>query len=72
MAAVELQDPARDIVQKIAVVGYADDCSGIAFQKLLEPLHRQCVEMVGRFVQEQHVGFREEQPAERHAAPFTA
>ena len=48
-----------------------DDGAGEALQELLEPFDALRVEMVGRLVEQQHVGFREQQPAQRDA-PFLA
>ena len=70
MAAVEFEYPAGDIVEKVAVVGHRDHGAGKAFEKLLEPLHRQRVEVIGRLVEQQHLGFGQQQPAQRHTAPF--
>ena len=42
--------------------------AGVALQKLLEPVHRFGVQVVGRLVQQQHVGLGEQQLAQRHAA----
>ena len=46
--------------------------AGEALEELLEPGHRLGVEVVGRLVQQQQVGRREQQPAERDAAPLAA
>ena len=43
-----------------------------ALQKLLQPLHALGVQVVGRLVQQQHVGLAQEQLAQRHAALFAA
>ena len=70
--AVELEDPARDVVQEVAVVGHRDDGAVVLLQMAFEPCDRLRVEMVRRLVEEQQVGLRQQQPAERDAAPFTA
>ena len=41
--------------------------AGILLQMLLEPVDRLGVEVVGRFVEQQHVGLLEQQAAESHA-----
>ena len=64
---VEFQDPAGDVVQKIAVVGYGDDRARIALEVLLQPLHRLRIQVIGRLVQQQDVRFLDQQPAQRHA-----
>jgi hypothetical protein len=66
-AAVELEDPAGDVVEKVAVVGDGDDRPGVLLEVALEPRHRFRVEVVGRLVEEQQVGLPEEDLAERDA-----
>ena len=71
-AAVELEDPLRDVVEEVAVVGDGDDRAGVLVEEALEPLDRLGVEVVGRLVEQQQVGVLEEQPGERHAALLAA
>ncbi len=49
---------------------HRDDRARIALEKLLQPLYRQRIEMVGRLIEQQHVGLREQQPAQRYAPSF--
>ena len=65
-ATIELEDPAGDVVEEVAVVGHRHDRAGVHLQRPLQPGHRLGVEMVGRLVQEQQVGLGQEQPAQRH------
>jgi hypothetical protein len=67
-ATVELEDPARDVVHEVPVVGDRDDGAGVLGQVLLEPEHGLGVEVVGGLVEEQQVGLLEQQLAERDAA----
>ena len=55
MATVELEDPAGDIVEEVAVVGDGDDGAVVIVQEALEPGDRFGVEMVGWLVEQQHV-----------------
>ena len=71
-AAVELEDPARDLVEEIAVVSDGHDGAGVVFQEALQPGHQLGVEMVGRLVEQQQVGPLQEEPAQRDAAPLAA
>src|SRR5713101_5299560 len=71
-AAVELEDPAGHVVEEVAVVGDGHHGAGEFLEMALQPGHRFGVEMVGRFVEQQHVGLAQEQPAERHAAALAA
>ena len=71
-AAIELQDPARDVVEEVAVVRDRHDGARVLLQVPLEPRDRLRVQVVCRLVEQQEIGFLEEQPAQRHAAPFAA
>ncbi len=46
--------------------------AGIAVQELLQPFDGLGVQVVGRFVEQQHVRLLQQQAAQRHAALFTA
>ena len=71
-AAVELEDPAGDVVEEVAVVGDGHDRAGIVLEEALEPRDALRVEVVGRLVEQQQVGLLEEQAAERHAPDLAA
>ena len=71
-AAVELEDPLRDVVEEVAVVGDGDDRARVLVEEALEPLDRLGVEVVGRLVEQQQVGVLEQQPGERDAALLAA
>ena len=72
LAAVQLQNPLGRVVQKVAVVGDRHHGARVALQKLLQPVHRLGVQVVGRLVEQQHVGFGQQQTAQRDPALFTA
>ena len=71
-AAVELENPAGDIVEEVAVVG--DDQHGalVGAQVLFQPRGGLGVEMVGRLVEQQQVRLGQQQLAQRHAAALAA
>ena len=71
-AAVELEDPLRDVVEEVPVVGDRDDGPGVLLEEALEPLDRLGVEVVGGLVEQQQVGVLEQQPGERDAALLAA
>ena len=71
-AAVELEDPARDVVEEVAIVGDRDDGALVLGEVALEPRDRLGVEVVRGLVEQQQVGRREQQPAERDAAALAA
>ncbi len=62
-----MQDELADAVEQIAVM--ADDQHGaaIALQIILQPQHAFEVEIVGRLVQQEKIGRREQDRRQRHA-----
>ncbi len=68
LAAVEFENPAGDVVEEVAVVGDRHHGAGEVVEEMLQPGHRVGVQVVGRFVQQQHVGGRQQQAAQRDAA----
>ena len=56
LAAVELEDPAGDVVEEVAVVGDGDDGALVLLEVPLEPGDRLGVEVVRRLVEQQQVG----------------
>ncbi len=59
MTTVEFKDPAGNIVEKVSIVGDGNDGAGIALQVLFQPGYGFCIEMVGRLIEEENVGFLE-------------
>ncbi len=55
LAAVEFENPARDVVEEVAVVRDGDDRALVALQVLFEPRDRLRVEVVRRLVEQQDV-----------------
>ena len=72
LAAVELEDPAGDVVEEVPVMRDGDDGALVVGEEPLEPEHRLGVEVVRRLVEQQQVGRGEQQAAERHAAALAA
>ena len=62
MAAVDLEDPAGDVVEEVAVVRHGDDRALVRLEVLLEPRDRRGVEVVGRLVEDEDLWLGEEQP----------
>ena len=71
-AAIELENPARHVVEEITVVSYDKDRARIGAQMTFEPIDGLRVEMVGRLVEQQEFGLLEQQAAERDAAALAA
>src|SRR5438874_7410421 len=72
LAAGQLDDPRRYPIEKIAIVRDEQTGAGVTREKVLQPFDRACVEMVGRFVENQKIRTREKRPAKRDAAFFPA
>ena len=72
LAAIELEDPAGDVVEEVAIVRDRDDGARVVLEEALEPRHRFGVEVVGRFVEQQQIRRQQQQPAQRDAAPLAA
>ena len=68
VTAVNLGDPAGDVVEEVAVVSDGDDRARIGREVLLQPEDGLGVQVVGRLVEEQQVGRLDEELAQRDAA----
>ena len=53
-------------------MGNGDDGARVVFEEALQPVHAFSVKVVGWLIEQQHIGVGHQQPAQRHAAPFTA
>ena len=71
-AAVEFEDPACDVIEEVAVVGDGDDGAFVFAEVMFEPRHGFGVEVVGGFVEQEYIGFAEQELGERDAAFFSA
>ncbi len=72
MAAIQLQDPARNIVKEIPVMRDSNDRPLVLLQMLLKPLDGFGVEMIRWLIEEQNVRFLYHQAAERNPPLFPA
>ena len=72
LAAIELEDPARDVVEEVAIVGDDQDRARIGPQMAFEPGGGLGVEMVGRLVEQQQFRLFEQELAQRDAAALAA
>ena len=71
-AAVDLQDPAGDVVEEVAVVGDDQHRARVVAQRPLQPGDALGVQVVGRLVEQQQVRLLEQQAAQRDAAALAA
>ena len=46
LTAIELENPAGDVVEEVTIVRDCDDCARITVQVMLEPRYRFSIEMV--------------------------
>ena len=67
LAAFEMQDVVRDVVEQIPVVADDEKRRGLALEIIGEPEHAFEVEIVGRLVEQQNVGRGKEDRRKRHA-----
>ena len=66
-AAFEMQNMGGDVVEQIAVVADDEDARRIARQIIDEPQRAFKIEIVGRLVEQQQIGLREQHRGERDA-----
>ena len=52
-------------------MGYSNDSALILLKVLLEPINTLGIKMVGRFVEQEHIGFLKKQAAESHTTSLT-
>ena len=71
-AAIQLQDPACHLVEEVTVVGDGHHSPREVMEEALQPGDGLRVQMVGRLVEQQHVGRAQQQLAQRHPALLTA
>ena len=69
---LQMQDMADGAVQQVAIMADDDDGMGIALQIAFQPQRAFKIQIVGRFVQQQQVGLREQHPRQRHPHPPAA
>ena len=69
---VELEDPFRDVVQEVPIVGDGDDRARVLVEEALQPLDGLGVEMVRGLVEEEQIRVLEQEPRERDAALLAA
>jgi hypothetical protein len=67
-AAIELDDPGRQAIEKRAVVRHEDHGAGIVGDLGFQPLDRLDIEVVGRLVEEQQRRLRDQHARQQHAA----
>ncbi|MNO47861.1 hypothetical protein D3C76_381850 [compost metagenome] len=68
LATVEFENPAGDVVEEVAVVGDRHHGAREVVEEVFQPGDRVGVQVVGRFVQQQHVRSGQQQTTQRHAA----
>ena len=66
LTTIQFEDPLCHIVEEITVVGDGNHRSLVLLQMLFEPVDTLGIKMVGRLVEQQHVGFLQQQTAESH------
>ena len=72
LTTVQFKNPSGDMIQEIAVVCYGYDGTFVLLQMLFKPIYRFCIQMVGRLIQQQYIGFLKQQTAKSHATALTS
>src|SRR6218665_2849031 len=65
--AVNLTNPFGNMVEKVPIVCHSEHRTGILRQVLFQPQHTFGIEVVGRFVKQEQVGFLQEEFAQGHS-----
>ena len=52
-------------------MGNCDNSARVILQEAFEPGHALRIKVIGRLIQQQHAGFREQQPAQRYTTLFS-
>ena len=60
------------MVEEVTVVGYGNHRTLVLLQMLFQPIDGFSVKVVGRFVQQQHIRFLQQQAAKCHTATLTS
>ena len=68
----QMHDMVHRFIQNIAVMADDDKRLGIFDQEILEPYHRFEIEMVGRLIEQEHVGLAKKRCGQCHARAPTA
>ena len=71
MATIQFENPFGRIIEEVAVVRDAHDRARKFAQELFQPLDAFCIEVVGGFVEQEHVGLGKQQTTQCHATFFT-
>ena len=58
---LQLDNATTRAIEKVTIVADDHVSRGIALQKLFEPFDRCDIEMIGRFIEQKHIGFGEQQ-----------
>ena len=69
---LEAKQPIHGAIQEVAVVGDHHHATAKIFEEVLEHAQGVDVEVVGGFIQQQHVGRFDQEPAQMQAPPLTA
>ena len=72
MCVLDFDDGGHCAIQEIAVVGHNQNRPAIVHQIVLEPADAADIEMVGRLVENDQIGFQQQKFSERHAGFLAA
>ena len=72
LPAIDLDDARRDALDEGPVVCHEDDRAGILCEKRLEPEDGVEIQVIGRLIEQKHVGLSDQRPRQQHASPPSA
>ncbi|MNH15483.1 hypothetical protein D3C79_750970 [compost metagenome] len=67
-APIEIDDPGRQLVDELPIVGDEDDGAAKILEELFQPVDGVDVQVVGRLVQQQQIGVAGERTGQGHLA----
>ena len=71
-AMIDLEDPLRDVVEEVPVVGHRHDGALVFGEVSLEPVDTLRIEVIRGLVEQQEIGLLQQEPAEGNAPPLPA
>ena len=60
------------MIEEVTVVCYSDYCTLVLLQVLFQPIDTFRIEVVGRLIEQQDIGFLKQQTTQSHTAAFTS
>ena len=72
LSLLEAEQPIHGSIEKVAVMGHDDHAATEVLEEVLEDAQGLDIEIVGGFIQQQHIGRLNQHSTQREAPPFPA